>query len=1638
MWLFVGISLALATPSFRAWLEALFAELSIIFFTYLGLVSLGLGFIFMLTLVYHGRRFLQTRGLARRSNMGHSFSDTTPRAPPARAPPRVHWTRRASFLVCVKTTTSDMAGSGLYVPQLWTCSLVALALLPLIHSVMLGAGREMSARTLSTRRQLKSETATALAVESAALVSLQHELTACKYSKETKCLNDVTAISVLGEHRQASGYCTAFDAAYVNGTRGTVLPAQYFPIAVDDAYAQGFANDFAAWTRANQERFQKECPLLYNETIRGHGHTLLCCTETQYERLSLELRAVPGHCPACTDNLRNVWCQLTCHPSNSLFLDVTQVRLLAGDARHAEQVFPAIEEATYYVGSDVVRDLHDFCARDAGARPLLCNTTEEDEDTCSTTGLDLLNGLATSTLGGLGFPSHVNFVTMEQLSTAEQQATICECSAVNTSGCFAPLNTRLESCVGVCGSLCAVDATDRREYKSACYLNGSTSTLEDGNAPASIRLDSTDRADRASKIRTLVSDLSSRAHAGNFSLLNYALAVLAVVATMAVALGYAYTTRYGKRKRQSVLDDPAHRSRRTGGILSLPTIEQAKIMEHRNDWLSQHFKRWGDFVAMGNHPLYIILLSLMISVCCSWGLVRLEVETDPMKLWTSESSTVYQEQARFNALLGPLDRVEHLVLAAKDGGPVIRPAYLNEAIRLQQLVATDIVAGNITLRDICVKDAGSSACHINAATQFFQNNLAHFQVYATYNLVNEHLNNCANAPERPDVDVCSKLRARLRSSETALPASMSECPCLSSFGAPMTHVRKYLGGKTGRDASLKAGTNLEQATALYSTALVMNSWDPVKNADAIAWERMFLQRMEKEARTNALFDIFYAAETSAHDEGVRASNGSAVFFKASGAGFLAMFVFVGIGLYYRKLHHDFFHSSRIGVGLLGVACSVLSVSATLGILAWTGVKLQVVTLVVLPLLVLAMGTGNIFLILSALDLKQQELKMEQRSLFVELEDNDFGIHEITCVLLCEATGHVGPSIVTTAACACGILAVTTYSAMPAAQWLAGSLVVAMAANVALQFTLFLAIVALDKRRELSGTYDVLCCKRVSCGHRARLSDLRSATESSSLPGSWYSTSESHVMERYATRCIHLLLKKGSKVLVLVFSAACALGAIVCMEAMDRGLSPISFLPSTSYLHAFYRAVDATKLSRNELPVYFVVEGGYGKNPSRFNSLANDADAQSKFCSSKNICADLSIPTILNALVATGESNVTFFKDSALVSSWLDDFWRFINPGTECCRLDPAHGNLYIPLRAQDRSNRSDLVNRAALYPSCLADASKALTVPPESFLSLLMMFSTADANPLCPFAAGTRYRGQLSVDNRAMPTLDRSVAWNVTLNGTSYGNKLTAFAYKVMSTLDAFPTSRSQEETITAASQARHIATWMSQETGVDVWIYSPDNVFLEQFHSVRRTTCLVVVAGLLLVLGLQSAALGSFWYGFAVTFTAALTVVQVAGFMVPMGVHFNALSIVCLSLAMLLAVDLSGQFTRFFAKARTRSDEAGYLPMGDACVKKVFTELLASWTLGALSKGVAIASLVWAPLPVFGPEGHCFFQLLVAGVVCSCVNSLVLLPVGLSIAVDATDGRVRDVKSTTEEGVAYSRSSPTASYYNAPLSGKC
>ncbi|KAJ0402021.1 hypothetical protein ATCC90586_010278 [Pythium insidiosum] len=1503
MWAFAVVACALASPAVRAWLEALFAELVVVFVNRLGVV-------FAVTLVsFIAAVVVESSGWTRRCSASRSTSSPSPRL--------------------AHRLSSRRGGASFW-------ALTSAAALAVVNASS-SSSSSSSAATASVGARIPFT----LADNETALSIIRQNLTMCPYSKKKECVANPASVAALGEYKRGPGRCVAMDTAYVDGLTNpdAALPNRYLPIAVEDAYAKGFRNRYSEWSKANREQFKIDCPLLYNRSV-ARGQDLLCCTENQYEALQTQVRMLSGSCSSCTDNLRDVWCQLTCDSSNSQFLEVSQVRVLQGDAEHADAVFPAIEELTYFVSRDWIRDIYDFCLGDRFFN-FICSAARNCTD-----GYGLLQFMGAYKFNTRGSPLQVNVRTMDEYDEAQQRAKFCACGS-NATDCFQPSDAKLRSCVGVCGSVCRVSRTAKRSYSADCV----GAEKQGDNDPRVAPVDA--------KWTAFMSFMASNLERADFTALNVLLGVTGGLVTVALLGGFVYSVRYG---------------RRAGSIAATrsPPSRAERRLSYVDDVLTELLKRWAFFLATGNRPYVVLACALAAGAACSAGLSQLQVETDPVKLWVAETSRAFKERDRYAELFMPFYRTEQVLMVPKDKGTIGRREFLREAIRIQERISATVFGASdaafperVALDDICWKATGT-ACTVNAITQYIQNRLDHFDFYDKYGLAMKHFEACLYSPEVSDIQTCAELQAQLKPGDKVPPA-MADCPCLASFGAPMNLYNTILGGyPEGAELDTKL---FLQAKAMVVTALVYNYYELERNEPAINWERELVDKLREEAASSQLFDLYFMTESSVQDEIDRSSKGDLLPIAMS---YALMIVYVSLGTSHWPwaFSRSFFRTSKVSVGFLGVVTILLAVASTIGIFMWCGAKLQLVIMEVVPFLTLAIGVDNIFLLVHAVARAETRLRADQPTLFDGVLGDPAAAERAAAAVVAEAVGFIGPSILMASFAESVAFAFGCISPMPAVLWFAAFSAVAVVVNWLLQMTVLLVIITLDKRRELVGKYDLLCCV-TSAGV-----ELKTPRD----PGTRDSAVESHAQRAssrgsaWIDRYADWLANRVVKLVVLLGFSSWTILSIVSIQGIDHGLQQAESMPSGSYLIDYFNKID--EYLATGPPIYFVVEGGFGRNPAVFD--LNDPAVQAKFCKSKDFCEEFAVPKIVDALANELDSAVTHFSKGATYS-WLDDLWGFVNPNNDCCRVERSTG-AYIPINAQNQTYTTWRNSN----PTCLPSQAAVPPLPNESFMSLFSMFSTASAGAVCSFGGGSIYRGQFSVDDKPIPILDASSP-QVVLNSTGYGAQVSAFSYMVISTANS-----KQQDFIDAYAQARRAAEWISEQSGVDVWTYSLTYVYFEQYLTVVRDTYTLVGLALAAIFVIHAVYFGGVAYALVVALTCANVVVLVMGLMPPNDIMLNGLSMVNLIIAAGASVEFGGHFVRMFAKAGGT---------GDQRAKQALRKVLASVLFGIpITKVIGLSMLMLADSRIFQKY---YFRMYMALVVSGILNGLVLLPVLLSVCVD-------------------------------------
>ncbi|KDO35356.1 hypothetical protein SPRG_00205 [Saprolegnia parasitica CBS 223.65] len=1325
--------------------------------------------------------------------------------------------------------------------------------------------------------------ATVLAAPASAQVptaTLPTNLSKCKYSNANTCLdnpqtNPVATTLGLPAFTRGPGTCSMMGVASIPGLSASATrPALYTPTTAIDAYAKsGLKNKFSAWNATNQAAFQLDCPLFYQDQIRSGQQDYLCCTEDQYVVMQTQYRMISGLCETSKRVLQNVWCSYACHPNQALFINVDQVHYYPS-ATDPTTSYPAIEEVTYYVGDNWARDVYDYSKADLIAK-VLC----QPQAGCSS-GLGLLNRMGQYQLNGIGSPNQVNFVAASTLPPAD----VCPCTratsnaSVANASCILPLDQVLPTCVGVCGSVCDAPSP-ALPYKASCL--GATTTGNNNNNSA---------GNGTSSIwAPLWASMEDNIRPSDYSSLNTALLVVIAILIVLVLSGGWYLHRLALLEEKE--DDPS--------------ATAAPVNTSRVNTLATHLMRqWALFVC--RRPYHVLTVVLALAAFCSAGLHKTVIQTDPIKLWVAESSRAYKERDRFGQLFMPFYRTEQVILTPKDGGPIGRVDVLRAALQIQDQIKQLQVPFNgrqIGVEDICWRATGTG-CTINAITQYFQNDLANFEIYASNGMALDHFQNCLFSPSYADVASCQKLAAK----NVVLPASMRDCPCLSAYGAPMDMYTTVLGG-TPPNATSNVNLYIN-STTLLSTILAYNYYDDAQNAPAVAWERGYIDLLKTLASTNTVFEVAFSAETSIADEIAVASKSDVTPALLSYC-LMILYVTLGINRWKMSALRQSWREAKLTLGFCGILLILLAVVSTIGLFSWAGAAVQIVIMEVVPFLTLAIGVDNIFLMLHEIRRVQDDATHHGQPLVAD-------------DIIANALASIGPSIAMASIIEAIAFVFGCISPMPAVLWFAAFSAAAVAINFVFQMTLFLSLVVLDKRRELAQLAPVLdLAERI-----IDIGDLQIVK----VP--W--------IQRVVGAYADFLAKPLVKAVVLsLFLTATGL-SIYSVESLEQGLDNADAMPSQSYLITYFDTINVAL--ETGPPIFYIVESGYKGNP--VFDYANMSTVPA-FCTSKEFCHPFSVPNVVSALGNSGVSDLSH-TSPGVVHSWMDDFWPFVGAQSACCRVDKQSGN-YLPLNASDATY---MAARDAADP-CFPLTSTAPPVPASSFMSLFRIFASANAGPLCSHGGGSIYRGQFSIDEHPIPVLSATSA-GLPLSNPNAGKAVTAASYMAIST--ANPT---QGDYIASYKQARHAAQFMSEKSGVHVWVYSIFFCFFDQYLTIVDDTLLLVGLVLVAIFVLHVVYFGAFWTPFLVTLTIANLCVCVAGLMEPIGILLNGLSLVNLIIAGGISVEFCSHLARSFHFGKATS--------GNARMKEGLRHVMASVIFGiTITKIVGLSALTLADSRIF------------------------------------------------------------------------
>lgn len=628
-----------------------------------------------------------------------------------------------------------------------------------------------------------------------------------------------------------------------------------------------------------------------------------------------------------------------------------------------------------------------------------------------------------------------------------------------------------------------------------------------------------------------------------------------------------------------------------GDLLREAAYQHPKRHYTLNTWCDTAFSKLGHFCA--RFPAITITSSLVVVIALSVGWIKFDLEREPVRLWVSPDSPAAQEKAFFDNNFGAFYRAEKIFLVNDTSTSETRPVLSYDTLtwwagvenEIRQLKGHDF---GYSFQEVCFKPTGS-ACVVQSPTVWFDGT----EDWKT------QFRQCADSPVM----------------------------CRPDFDQPI-EPNMILGGFEGLD-------DITDTPAITVTWVVNNFPEGSSElSHAQDWERSLKTRLllaQKEAAARGL-RLSFSTEISLEQELNKSTNTDATIVVIS---YLVMFLYASIalgssGMTIRELMRNpsvALVQSKFTLGLVGIVIVLLSITSSIGLFSWFGIKATLIIAEVIPFIVLAVGVDNIFLIVHEFERVNQS-------------DADLMVEE----RIAKALGRMGPSILFSAITETISFALGAFVGMPAVRNFAVYAAGAVFINALLQMTLFISILSYNQIRTEDNRADCFPCVRIKSAGVHLSSNGNSGPRPYDMPEE--SVLQQFIRKHYAPA---LLGKKVKVVVVTIFFGLLA-AAVALMPYVKLGLDQRVALPDDSYLIDYFN--DMYKYLDAGPPVYFVTKG----------LNATERSHQQDICSRFSTCEDLSLATVLEQ--ERKRPDVSFISSPA--ASWIDDFFLWLKPENEAC------------------------------------------------------------------------------------------------------------------------------------------------------------------------------------------------------------------------------------------------------------------------------------------------------------------------------------------------------------------------------------
>ncbi|XP_052755080.1 NPC intracellular cholesterol transporter 1 isoform X3 [Galleria mellonella] len=844
--------------------------------------------------------------------------------------------------------------------------------------------------------------------------------------------------------------------------------------------------------------------------------------------------------------------------------------------------------------------------------------------------------------------------------------------------------------------------------------------------------------------------------------------------------------------------------------------------------LEDFFEWWGNIMA--SRPWVVLFWGMCLVIALGYGMKFTQLTTNPVELWASPNSRSRIEREYFDSHFEPFYRTEMVIISSKGlptiehetpggtvkFGPVFNSTFMLEVLELQNKIMA--LNNGHGIEEICYQPLSSAfdsevtadKCAIMSVWGWWENSAELFESDLEDNAYLDKIISCANNPYT----------------------------CLAPYGGPVLPA-VALGGFLAPGEQLDRNTRFHEATALIITILVNNKYDKEQLKPALEWEKEFIKFMKNYTENSmpSYMDIAYTSERSIEDELDRETQSDVSTILVS---YFIMFAYISISLGRFTSFSRLLIDSKITLGLGGVFIVLASVVCSVGIFGYADVPATMIIVEVIPFLVLAVGVDNIFILVQT---SQREGRRPDETIAEHIG---------------RTLGQVGPSMFLTSVSESVCFFLGALSDMPAVRAFALYAGAALLVDFLLQVTCFVALLALDTRRQDDNRFDVVCC----------VSGTKAA-EGAGGEGALY-----HVFRHVY---VPFLMKREVRASVMIIFFAWLCSSVAVAPHIEIGLDQELSMPQDSFQLKYFQHLN--RYLNIGPPVYFVItELDY-----------SERDTQNMVCGTRFCRSD----SVANQLYSAYQSaNETYIAQAP--NSWLDDFFDWA-ASSSCCHYFPTNSS-FCP---NDHGSPCKVCNIELTGPEKRPDVA--------DFQRYVPFFLQDNPTASCPKGGHAAYAQGVNY---------KYLSPNVSKIGATYYRGY----HTVLKTSHDYYSALRGARTVAANLTETLNRNLMEagKNTTVNVFPYSVFYVFYEQYLTMWPDTLKSMGISVLSIFIVTFLLMGfDLFSALVVVITITMIVVNLGGIMYLWGISLNAVSLVNLVMAVGIAVEFCSHLVHSFGVSR-------------------------------------------------------------------------------------------------------------------------